>query len=73
MRGDKDMLDKGTKVQVLKGKYKGEFGTVTQTRTDKNGVTRVQVKLAAGVFSYMLGNVELAQAEEATLTASFTL
>lgn len=47
------MLNVGTKVRVLKGKFRDEFGTVTNVRTDKNGVTRTHVALAAGVFSYM--------------------
>ncbi len=48
----------GLAVSVLTGKFAGQTAEVVTTRTDRNGVERVQVKFGNGaIFSYLPANL----------------
>lgn len=49
---------KGQIIKVLTGKYKDQTAEVVTEKSDPSGLTRIQVKLAGQIFSYLPKSVE---------------
>ena len=66
-------MTSGTTVKVTTGKFKGQQGTVVDIRTDKDGTTRTQVRLAGGIFSYMPTSLEFVATDQPSATVRPTI